>query len=245
MRLTHVSTDAASFHHHPSHTNPHLLQDRQYHSTAWEVEQRVTGHPAQDYYPARSLAPAQSQRDPYQATSPTVVNSTQANLTPLGQEEQRPQVIPRHPSQPFGPYTSTVLHRPSESPSIVPGGRDVNYSRIQTHHSTSQPLSNRTPTHGIESTTRTAGTSQFVVPSSRLIRTEPTIQTSPPSQYASGRASHSPEDTTETKPKRRRANGVQLRVLNETYTRTMFPTTEERAEIARQINMTPRQVQIW
>lgn len=47
------------------------------------------------------------------------------------------------------------------------------------------------------------------------------------------------------KPKRRRADANQLRTLNATYDRTAFPSTEERADLARKLGMTPRQVQIW
>ncbi|KDQ21429.1 hypothetical protein BOTBODRAFT_25870 [Botryobasidium botryosum FD-172 SS1] len=50
---------------------------------------------------------------------------------------------------------------------------------------------------------------------------------------------------TELKPKRRRADAMQLRALNETYQRTAFPTTEERADLARRLSMSARQVQIW
>ncbi|KAG9006010.1 hypothetical protein FRB93_009111 [Tulasnella sp. JGI-2019a] len=49
----------------------------------------------------------------------------------------------------------------------------------------------------------------------------------------------------QSKPKRRRADPSQLRVLNEVYARTAFPSTEERVDLGRQLNMTPRQVQIW
>lgn len=51
--------------------------------------------------------------------------------------------------------------------------------------------------------------------------------------------------SSQQKPKRRRADPSQLRVLNEVYARTAFPSTEERADLGRQLNMTPRQVQIW
>ncbi|KAG8907438.1 hypothetical protein FRB99_004233 [Tulasnella sp. 403] len=47
------------------------------------------------------------------------------------------------------------------------------------------------------------------------------------------------------KPKRRRADAAQLRVLHEVYARTAFPTTEERVELGKKLNMSPRQVQIW
>lgn len=47
------------------------------------------------------------------------------------------------------------------------------------------------------------------------------------------------------KPKRRRADAHQLRVLNEVYARTAFPSTEERIDLGRRLGMSPRQVQIW
>ena len=47
------------------------------------------------------------------------------------------------------------------------------------------------------------------------------------------------------KKKRKRADAEQLRVLNEVYARTAFPSTEERQELAIKLNMTPRSVQIW
>jgi hypothetical protein len=45
--------------------------------------------------------------------------------------------------------------------------------------------------------------------------------------------------------KRKRANAARLEFLNETYKRTAFPSTDERAELARKLDMTTRAVQIW
>ena len=47
------------------------------------------------------------------------------------------------------------------------------------------------------------------------------------------------------KKKRKRADAAQLKVLNETYERTAFPSTEERAELAKKLDMSARSVQIW
>lgn len=47
------------------------------------------------------------------------------------------------------------------------------------------------------------------------------------------------------KKKRKRADAEQLKVLNDTYNRTAFPSTEERAELAKRLNMSARSVQIW
>jgi hypothetical protein len=54
-----------------------------------------------------------------------------------------------------------------------------------------------------------------------------------------------PSDHPPPKKKRKRADAEQLRVLNEVYARTAFPSTEERQELAIKLNMTPRSVQIW
>ena len=47
------------------------------------------------------------------------------------------------------------------------------------------------------------------------------------------------------KERRKRADAEQLRVLNEVYTHTAFPSTEQRQELAVKLNMSPRSVQIW
>ncbi|KAG2231937.1 hypothetical protein INT48_005652 [Thamnidium elegans] len=50
---------------------------------------------------------------------------------------------------------------------------------------------------------------------------------------------------TAIKAKRRRANAKQLEVLNRVFDRTFFPSTQMRAELGRQLGMSPRTVQIW
>ena len=54
-------------------------------------------------------------------------------------------------------------------------------------------------------------------------------------------------DSTEPsiKKKRKRADARQLEVLNATYARTAFPSTEERAQLAKDLDMSARSVQIW
>ena len=63
-----------------------------------------------------------------------------------------------------------------------------------------------------------------------------------------GPTSYTPEPPAQEpaiKKKRKRADAEQLKVLNETYNRTAFPSTEERAELAKRLNMSARSVQIW
>lgn len=72
------------------------------------------------------------------------------------------------------------------------------------------------------------------------------------SPYARGtrdQMSHSPQEPSPVempvKKKRKRADAAQLKVLNDVYARTAFPTTEERLELAKKLEMSPRSVQIW
>jgi homeobox protein YOX1/YHP1 len=56
-----------------------------------------------------------------------------------------------------------------------------------------------------------------------------------------------PAEVTEPsiKKKRRRADARQLEALNSTYNRTAFPSTEERTQLAKDLDMSARSVQIW
>ncbi|KAG8735193.1 hypothetical protein FRC10_010889 [Ceratobasidium sp. 414] len=162
-----------------------------------------------------------------------------------GRRQDRAVVPSRSLSQTLGPYTSTILQSPRDT-SVA--GASVVELTASPMHAPYGKVSQRGTMQAAPATgpsTHATEISQFVVPSSRIPRAEAPPHPIVSSQTPAPRTSHSPEVSTETKPKRRRANATQLQLLNETYARTMFPTTEERAEIARRINMTPRQVQIW
>ncbi|KAI7885073.1 homeobox-domain-containing protein [Lichtheimia hyalospora FSU 10163] len=80
----------------------------------------------------------------------------------------------------------------------------------------------------------------------------PTRTPSPVSQqhHNSGVSSDEEEQVSTSKQqpvkaKRRRANAKQLEVLNRVFERTVFPSTQLRAELGRQLGMSPRTVQIW
>lgn len=63
--------------------------------------------------------------------------------------------------------------------------------------------------------------------------------------YASEASVVVPPAEEPVKKKRKRADAAQLKVLNETYQRTAFPSTEERLKLANELDMPPRSVQIW
>lgn len=86
-----------------------------------------------------------------------------------------------------------------------------------------------------------------------LFDIEPQVRSSSPyrSQLADNNFSPppisptSPNEEPTIKKKRKRADANQLKVLNEVYARTAFPSTEERNALAKQLDMSPRSVQIW
>lgn len=76
-------------------------------------------------------------------------------------------------------------------------------------------------------------------------RTQPYPRNAPPpSPVEDDQSARSGADSV-IKKKRKRADAHQLAVLNATYERTAFPSTEERAALAKQLDTSPRSVQIW
>ncbi|CAG8541894.1 14592_t:CDS:2, partial [Acaulospora colombiana] len=55
----------------------------------------------------------------------------------------------------------------------------------------------------------------------------------------------SPNSVSHSPAKRKRANPNQLKVLNEVFQQTFFPSTEQRIQLGKQLGMSPRTVQIW
>ncbi|KAF5370863.1 hypothetical protein D9758_001886 [Tetrapyrgos nigripes] len=74
----------------------------------------------------------------------------------------------------------------------------------------------------------------------------PTNQSQLASPYSSPPISPTTSEQEPTiKKKRKRADATQLKILNETYARTAFPSTEERQALAKELDMSARSVQIW
>ncbi|KAK0437918.1 kinase-like domain-containing protein [Desarmillaria tabescens] len=67
----------------------------------------------------------------------------------------------------------------------------------------------------------------------------------PPSYTPPPVSPTSADDSPTIKKKRKRADAAQLKILNETYARTAFPSTEERLALAKLLDMSTRSVQIW
>ncbi|KAG8720381.1 hypothetical protein FRC08_000403 [Ceratobasidium sp. 394] len=214
----------------------------------WSDRNSVVGDSERGYlHPQYPLPQSSPQGEQYLATpSLPVPNLGQPLPQPArGRRRDRATGISRSPSQTFGPYTTTILQSSGDTSAVGTPVVELTPSPIHTPYGEASRGGTIQAVPGTEPSAHTTEISQFVVPSSRIPRTEASPHPTVSSQASTPRTSHSPEVSTETKPKRRRANATQLQLLNETYARTMFPATEERAEIARRINMTPRQVQIW
>ncbi|THH07499.1 hypothetical protein EW145_g3337 [Phellinidium pouzarii] len=131
------------------------------------------------------------------------------------------------------PYHSNA--HPSSYPSFHP-------SAIDTRHHTHPPHSMHFSAEAHQSQHRAS-------PNEWAQRTE-THLVSPYARTPRESLNHSPQepspvDYPSVKKKRKRADAAQLKVLNEVYARTAFPTTEERMELAKKLDMSARSVQIW
>ncbi|KAG9100763.1 hypothetical protein FRC06_003761 [Ceratobasidium sp. 370] len=237
---THIS-------HHPlQYARQPPPQEQSYPS--WSNRKLAVGDSERGYlHPQYQPPQSSAQSEQYPMTPPLPVpNLVQLLSQPArGRRGDRAAIVSRSPSQTFGPYTSTILQSSRDTSVAGASVAELTPSPIHAPCGKASQRGTVQAAPAIEPSTHPAEISQFIVPSSRIPRTEVSPHPTVSSQASTPRTSHSPEVSTETKPKRRRANATQLQLLNETYARTMFPTTDERAEIARRINMTPRQVQIW
>ncbi|KAE9411232.1 homeobox-domain-containing protein [Gymnopus androsaceus JB14] len=116
------------------------------------------------------------------------------------------------------------------------------------------PSANTAPNYGYSMPMTDPSQLQGVSSSPQMIAPDNHRSTSP--SYVSGPSripSYTPPPISPTtsvneptmKKKRKRADPGQLKVLNETYARTAFPTTDERQALAKLLDMSARSVQIW
>jgi homeobox protein YOX1/YHP1 len=172
--------------------------------------------------------PADSRRLPPLTTSPT----------PPGERWQQPSFV-----QPPMPFTGNSIRSPTAS---YPAAY-MTYSSGPTN-----AYSYHIPHDHVSSMGHHGHTAMYEeVPridprsSSPYSRNSGTSHVSPPRAYTPPPVSPiSPEEPT-IKKKRKRADAAQLKVLNETYNRTAFPSTEERIALAKMLDMSARSVQIW
>ncbi|KAH8119242.1 hypothetical protein DFH11DRAFT_1501153 [Phellopilus nigrolimitatus] len=138
------------------------------------------------------------------------------------------------------PVNYDALHHSNVHPSSYPS---FHPPPIDTRHHPHAPHPMHFPQDVHQSSHRSTHMNEWGAP----LRTDAHLV----SPYArSSRDGHSPQepspvDYPQVKKKRKRADAAQLKVLNEVYARTAFPTTEERMELAKKLDMSARSVQIW
>jgi len=189
-------------------------------------------------YPAPQQVPQpyQSYRDPS-----TSYSNHPPTLPPINVSGNHPR-DERWQQNPYGGTSAT---------NRVP---DTVFSPDASYPGASYQYPTQHPTHGMLSDTRFSLPINTSTSSPGTVRRGPSLvertttrgsahTTSPYSRHPP--ASDISPDHPPPKKKRKRADAEQLRVLNEVYARTAFPSTEERQELAIKLNMTPRSVQIW
>lgn len=206
-------------------------------------------------YPATSSQPPYSLRhSPGLPNDPNALRRVPPITIPQPRDEMWPGDIGHINSYPpsFSLMSDTAnIHSPSSSypldfnapyqihPSTYPAfhGNNLDSRHLPPPYQISpdnHPSSHRLPEWGV---TPSRGDSHLVSPYAR----------NPPRDMLS---SHSPDESSPVdfplvKKKRKRADAAQLKILNEVYNRTAFPTTEERMDLAKKLDMSARSVQIW
>ena len=239
----------ADFPYHSHQYTPYPLAYDEGHlgQTIWGNRQYTRSDSGHGYPPAHPyhFSPETGAPD-YTSITPSTSGTRHYSPLALGGEQGGQSRVAALQSLQPSPYVPTVPPSPSEGSSYVHSPADPGSSpHTYLSHAELDQHATRAFTGTAEPVNHPVETPQFIVPSSRISRAEPSPYSPTGSQLAPYPGSHPSQPFTETKPKRRRANADQLSLLNDTYARTMFPTTEERTEIGRRINMTPRQVQIW
>ncbi|KAI0302663.1 hypothetical protein BC826DRAFT_965965 [Russula brevipes] len=148
---------------------------------------------------------------------------------PSGDPMRSPQAMPSSPASGYPQYQSLASaaypgHSSSRGP--VPTAAAVNSSYHQSMQMSHASLDRTTP-------------------SSRNSTQHPYSRDDPHIQRVTIELPPDPQAEPVIKKKRKRADARQLEVLNATYARTAFPSTEERAALAKQLDMSARSVQIW
>ena len=226
---------------HP-HPHPPATAPPQHSSTYYEHYDSRYPQPAYSTYPSRASTtiPADSQGSrklpPLSVPPPTPVRDDRwqgAGYGSVGPHLSNYADI-RSPTATYPPEYTQFQPHTSYSYPPVPDPRSHHTQQSSLHHSHQLPMAGVYPSErGVPAHVEAHGPSPYArghvtnsvltqEPASVLVAEEPVI-----------------------KKKRKRADATQLKVLNETYARTAFPSTEERAELARRLDMSARSVQIW
>lgn len=176
-------------------------------------------------YPGRSNQPMAM--DPHDSRLPPIASSTNQYYN-TAQSMGSASHAPAHNRSPIDQYPGQFTYSPQSyypSGTIPQQGASAPYN-----HPPGAPLGRRS-SMSVDRTVPSRASIHGQVPYAR-----------DPHQVG---PSYSQSNEPMIKPKRKRATPDQLKVLNQTYERTAFPSTEERIQLAKDLGMSPRSVQIW
>ena len=202
----------------------------------YEIHERYSPQPSFPYSSSRSTTPnisgpIDSRRLPPLSTSPG----------PQGDRWQQPSYLP----QPNGFSGANSIRSPTASypPAYIAySSANQPYSYMQQPHDHMASMNHQAHGPMFDDVSRLDPRSSS--PYGRSSGSSHAAHVSPRNYSPPPVSPTSPEEPT-IKKKRKRADAAQLKVLNETYSRTAFPSTEERIALAKMLDMSARSVQIW
>ncbi|KAI0318279.1 hypothetical protein OF83DRAFT_1083023 [Amylostereum chailletii] len=243
-------SSAAAYPAYPQQRSSHDVGYGQYDPYAASAQQQMQQPYAYPFYTQQAVDaryPGQTPQQSYPRTSPPI-SSDPRRLPPLSV----PQPTDRYQGVPYYPQSHS-------DPTLISPASDVRSPQASYSYQQYQsiPSSIHPPTTSGSSSSRPAAhpaatgvhhhSSMHVGHGMGVERTLSRHITQMP--YARQAVAAVPEYEPRLEPtikkKRKRADARQLEVLNATYARTAFPSTEERASLAKQLDMTARSVQIW
>ncbi|KAK9451583.1 uncharacterized protein V1518DRAFT_408954 [Limtongia smithiae] len=207
---------------------------------------------AQSAYSSQPLpgTKATQQMQPVAAPGPALVRQPQSQYMsqPTAQYQYSSYSMAGQPAAPAA-YTYQYPHQQPPPPPAI-SSVVMQSSQIPLHHPSQQhvlPQPPQQPTMISQSSQYsqayyTAGSNLYTHGAVHPMQ-QPQLQ--PVAQYNMQPLSAALAATQHVKPKRKRATPFQANRLEEVLQQTLFPTTEQRLELARELGMTPRTVQIW
>jgi homeobox protein YOX1/YHP1 len=193
----------------------------------YESPDHGSGYAAQPNYPAYHSRPSPHHSAYNSGESRKLPPLNTSSLSSYGRDDR------------YHAYSDAPVHSSSSNPNIR--------SPVASYPASYTPYGNIDSSYGYPQMQshfpHPSADTRSISPYPRSSTTHPTSPTSnsPPP----GASPTTPEGNTPAKKKRKRADAHQLKILTDTYNRTAFPSTEERQRLAKELDMTPRSVQIW
>ncbi|KAI0305413.1 hypothetical protein B0F90DRAFT_1666320 [Multifurca ochricompacta] len=246
-----------------NYPNPYTTQQRStpvpYEQTYYSSAQQQTQAGYANYPSYQQLSdaryPSGQTYGSYNRASPPSSSADPRRLPPLSvPREDRwqapPYYQPSHTDLQMPPTTNDIRspHAMYSPASNYPQYQSLASAAYPSGHSSSRgavPAAAVANSHYHQSMSLGHASVERTMPSSRTTAQLPYARMAPPAMSPVDYEPHPDPAEPTIKKKRKRADARQLEVLNATYARTAFPSTEERAALAKELDMSARSVQIW